>query len=534
MWQVARWLAAASIAAAQGPIRFENVAEQAGLAFVLDHSPTPRKHLVETMPGGIAVFDYDSDGRPDIFFTNGAQLPGLVKNSPRFHNRLFRNEGGWRFADVTERAGIAGEGYSMGAAAGDFDNDGHPDLFVAGVRRNLLYRNRGDGTFADVTAAAGIGSQRWSVAGGWFDFDNDGLLDLFVVNYARWTPDFDRFCGDAARRLRIYCHPRYFQPETNQLYRNLGGGRFADISAAAGLNANPGRGMSVAFADFDGDQFPDVFVPNDKMENFLFRNSGGKRLEETALAAGVALPDEGRPISGMGADFRDANNDGLPDIVLTALSGETFPLFLSLGKGQFRDATHASKLAAGSRVYAGWGVSLADFDNDGWRDLFTANSHVNDLVESFEPYVYRQPNTVFRNLGDGTFQPVECGMGAARAAHRGSAVADFDGDGRLDIVVSALGGKAELWRNVSATSKAWLAVRLAGRKANRSGVGATVRIGSQTNILTSASGYASGSLTPVHFGGLEARADIEVVWPGGKRQRVAGAATNRVVSITEE
>jgi len=533
---MALWLVAtAHIAAAQGPIRFQNIAVQAGVSFRVEHSPpTPRKHLVETMPGGIAVFDYDSDGRPDIYFTNGAQLPTLSKTAPRFSNRLFHNDGNWRFTDVTDRSGLAGAGYSMGAAAGDFDNDGHPDLFVAGVRRNLLYRNRGDGTFADVTAAAGIGSQHWSVAGGWLDFDNDGLLDLFAVNYARWTPAFDRFCGGASPNLRVYCHPRYFQPETNQLYRNLGGGKFADVSAAAGLSAHPGRGMSVALADYDGDGFIDAFVPNDKMENFLFRNVAGKRFEQSALAAGVALPDEGRPISGMGADFRDADNDGLPDLIHTALSGETFPLFVNLGKGQFRDATHSSKLASAARVYSGWGVSLADFDNDGWRDLFTANSHVNDIVESFEPYAYRQPNTVFRNAGDGTFRLVDSGMSGVRAAHRGSAVADFDGDGLPDVVVSALGEPAELWRNVSPQGRAWLDVRLAGRKSNRDGLGAVVRIGGQANIMTSSVGYASSSLSPVHFGGLGPKADIEITWLGGKRQRVTGAATNRIVTITEE
>jgi hypothetical protein len=522
------------VAAAQGPIHFENKALESGVKFVLENSATPLKHLVETMPGGVAVFDYNSDGRPDIFFTNGAALPSLEKNDTKFHNRLFRNDGNWKFTDVTEQAGLAGSGYSMGAAAADFDNDGYTDLFIAGVYRNQLYHNLGDGTFEDITQKSGINSNYWSVAAGWFDFNHDGLLDLFVVNYAKWTPAFDRFCGDEIRQIRIYCHPRYFQPVPNQLYRNLGGGRFREISNEVGLSRLPGRGMSAAFGDYDGDGFEDVFVANDKMENFLFHNRAGKSFEELALAAGVALPDDGRPISGMGVDFCDFNNDGLPDLILTALSGETFPLFRNLGLSQFRDATHSSKLASATRKYSGWSVGCADFDNDGWVDLFTANSHVNDLVEKFEPYHYRQPNTVFRNQQDGTFALADSGMALAEAAHRGSAFADFDGDGRVDVVVSVLGGPAELWRNLSPMQGAWLDIHLVGTKSNRDGMGARIRVGNQTRWKTSTAGYASSSHTPVHFGGLKEKADVEIRWPSGYQQTLKGVPTRRTVTIKEE
>ena len=490
--------------------------------------------MVETMAGGVAVFDYNGDGRPDIFFTNGASLPSLEKTSEKFHNRLFRNEGNWKFTDVTRQAGVAGAGFSLGAAAADFDNDGHPDLFVAGAYRNLLYRNRGDGTFDDITAQSGINSRYWSVAAGWFDYDNDGLADLFVVNYAKWTPEFDRFCGDAEKGIRIYCHPKYFPPLSNQLYRNLGNGKFQEVSEAAGIAGQLGRGMSVAFADYDNDGFVDAFVSNDNLANFLFHNKGGKMFEEVALAAGVALLDDGRPVSSMGADFRDWNNDGLPDIIVTALTAETFPFFQNLGKSLFRDTTHSSKLAAATRLYAGWSVGLADLDNDGWRDLFTANSHVNDLVEKFEPYVYRQANTVFRNQRDGTFAYVESGMSSAKAAHRGSAFADFDGDGRLDIVVSALGEPAELWRNVSPSTGPWLEVKLVGKRSNRDGLGARIRIGNQTDWMTSAVGYASSSLTPVHFGGLPDKIDLEIRWTDGRIQVKKDFAVNRLVTVSEE
>ena len=519
-------------ASAQG-IHFENVAKLAGIQFVLENSPTPQKHMVETMAGGVATFDYNNDGLPDIFFTNGAALPSLQKSADKFNNRLYRNDGNWKFTDVTKQAGLAGAGYSIGAAVADFNNDGHPDLFVAGAFRNILYRNRGDGTFEDITATSGIDSKHFSVAAGWFDFDNDGLLDLFVVNYAKWTPEFNRFCGDAAKGIRVYCHPKYFPAIANQLYRNLGNGKFQDVSVATGLDKFTGRGMSVAFADYDGDGFMDAIVTNDNLPNFLFHNKGGKAFEEVALEAGVALLDNGKPVASMGADFRDYNNDGLPDIFITALSGETFPLFENRGKGQFRDATHLSKIAAATSPFAGWGLGIVDFDNDGWRDLFTANAHVNDLVEQFEPYTYRQQNALFRNQKDGTFAAVDAGF-HSKAAHRGSAFADFDGDGLMDIVVASLGEPAELWRNRSTPQGAWLKVKLTGRKSNRDGIGATIRIGKQTNIMTSAVSYASSSHGPVHFGGLPANVDVEVLWPTGKKQIVRSVTTNRTVIILEE
>ena len=364
--------------------RFERISTaDSGLLFTLSNSPTSDKRMIETMPGGIAAFDFDNDGRIDIFFTNGAAIPSMKKSA----NRLFRNEGpGMRFRDVTATAGLAGDGYSMGAAAGDFDNDGHTDLFVAGDRHNLLYRNLGNGKFEDITARSGIKSDEWSVAAGWFDFDGDGLLDLLVINYGRDTNE-TRFCGDASRNLRIYCHPKYFAPRPNQLYRNLGGGRFEDVTAKSGIGAHKGRGMSVAFADYDADGLIDAFVTNDNLPNSLFHNLGKGRFEETALLAGVALLDHGKPIASMGADFRDVDNDGRPDISVTALSGETFPYFHNDGGGMFHDATYASRIGPLSTKRAGWANAWVDFNNDGWKDLFSANSHVNDLVERFEPGV---------------------------------------------------------------------------------------------------------------------------------------------------
>jgi hypothetical protein len=516
------------------PIRFREVGAQAGIAFVLQNSPTDQKRLIETMPGGIAIFDYDGDGRPDIFFTNGAAAPSLEKTSAKYWNRLYRNEGGMKFRDVTEEAGVAGAGYSMGAAAADYDNDGSVDLFVAGVNRNILYRNLGNGRFEDVTAKAGIRSGEWAVAAGWFDFDRDGKLDLWVVHYAKWPPAEDRYCGDAARGIRIYCHPKYFQGLASTLYRNRGDGTFEDVSVRAGIDKYAGRGMSVAFADYDQDGLPDVFVTNDNMPNFLFHNLGNGKFEEVGLLSGTALRDDGKPVASMGVEFKDYDNDGLPDLFVTALAGETFPVFRNVGKGNFVDATYATKVGALAIKHSGWGLGLFDFNNDGWKDLFTANAHVNDRVEEFEPAVYRERNTVFVNRG-GKFEDVpDAGLTLVKA-HRGAAFTDLNGDGRIDAVVSALGEPAEVWENVSEPAGHWIVVKLVGAKSNRDGIGARIRIGNQYADMTTAAGYASSADCGVHFGlgGQETVHEIEVRWPSGTVQKLENVKADRVLTVTE-
>ena len=522
---------------AMAPVRFQNMAGGSGINFVLENSPTARKHLVETMAGGVAAFDYDGDGLTDIYFTNGAALPSLEKNSPKYRNRLYRNLGGFKFKDVTDEAGVGGAGYSIGAAAGDYDNDGHVDLFVAGAGKNILYRNRGDGTFEDVTARAGIKSDPWSVGAVWFDYDNDGLLDLFVVNYVKWTPDFDRFCGTSTG-LRVYCHPRFFEGLPNRLYHNQGDGTFKDVSAVSGIAAHVGKGMGAGIADYDHDGRIDLFVTNDKLPNFLFHNLGDGRFEEVAFDAGVALRDSGAEISGMGTDFRDYNNDGHPDIVTTALSGETFPIFQNRGEGQFADAGQSSRLAIESRTYSGWGIGLFDFNNDGWKDIFTANAHVDDNVAAFEPTEYKQHNSIFLNVGDGTFRDVsqDAGTGFLTArAHRGCAFADFDNDGRVDAIVSSLGDGPELWRNVTPGENTWLTFRLTGTKSNRDGIGAQIQVDDQYNHMTSAVSYASSSHCGVHFGtGKKKQIDrIEIAWPSGIRQQLTNVRTNQVLKVRE-
>ncbi|MDE3179535.1 MAG: CRTAC1 family protein [Acidobacteriota bacterium] len=521
------------------PVMFRNVAAGAGVDFVLNNNPTPEKHMIETMAGGIAAFDYNGDGLTDIFFTNGASIPSLEKSAPKFHNRLYRNLGDWKFADVTEEAGLAGAGYSMGAAAADYDNDGRVDLFVAGVFHNILYRNLGNGMFEDVTAKSGIKSDKWSVAAGWFDYDNDGWLDLWVVNYAKWSVSDNRFCGDRERNIRAYCHPRYLDGLPCTLYRNRRDGTFEDVTDASGVGKHIGRGMSLAFADYDGDGFTDVFVTNDNQGNFLFHNRGNGAFEEVGLLAGVALLNSGEPVSNMGVDFRDYNNDGLPDVAVTDLNQETFPLFRNLGHSTFEDATFASRLAMLTAPRSGWSNGFFDFNNDGWKDLFTANSHVDSNVSFFQSSIsYKQPNSIFINACDGTFVDGSPGAGAdfqVAAAHRGAAFADFDQDGKIDVVTSSLGGEAELWRNVSPNQNHWIIFRLRGSKSNRDGIGARIRIGGQSNHMTSAVGYASSSHFGVHFGlgAIKIIPQVEIRWPSGHAQRLLNVAVNQTLVIHE-
>jgi hypothetical protein len=530
-------------------VQFRNVATTAGLRFTHSDSPSGSKYFVDSAPGGLAVFDYNGDGRPDIFFTNGAATPSLEKTSPTYWNRLYRNDGSMRFTDVTDAAGVRGVGYAMGAAAADYDNDGHVDLFVAGVRQNQLLRNRGDGRFEDVTRQSGITSGEWAVAGGWFDYDNDGRLDLLVVNYVQWSVEENRSCGDEGRGVQIFCDPRIFKGLPNRLYRNKGDGTFEDVSAKSGLLAHIGKGMSAAFADFNHDGRLDIFVTNDTVPNFLFKNNGDGTFTEDALMAGVSVTDAGRPISSMGTDAQDYDNDGRPDVHFTALTGETFPLFRNDGHGAFIEETQASGLGRATVKLSGWCSVLADMDNDGWKDIFTANSHVNARIGDFQSIAFKQSNSLFLSDGRGHFSDVSnaSGLSAAVAAHRGCGVADFDGDGRLDVVVLTLGTPAELWQNVGAIESGsvvrdpgsgnhWLIVRLVGTKSNRDGIGAVVRVGSQVRTMTTAMGYASSSHGGVHFGlgGSSAPVRVEVEWPAGTKQVIEDVKLDRVVEVVEK
>ena len=527
-------------------IRFDNIAEKSGLRYVTENCPTPYKNQPETMAGGVALFDYDGDGYLDVYLTSGAAIPSLQKDSPKYWNRLFNNNHDGTFTDVTEKAGVAGAGYTMGVAVGDYDNDGHPDLFVANVTANQLFHNNGDGTFTDVTKKAGLagemmyGMKMWSVGGGWFDYNNDGLLDLFVVNYCKWKVDKDPVCGTAG--VRGYCHPKYYSPLRNTLYRNNGDGTFTDVSEETGIAQHLGKGMGVSFADYDHDGFMDVFVTNDTMANFLFRNVGGKKFEENGVWAGVAYGPYGLALSGMGCDFRDVNNDGWPDIWHTAVEHETFPLYINQGNGNF--GNKGSGLAIPTVNMSGWSNGIFDFDNDGWKDLFVARGNVMDTISLVVPgRRYGEPNSVFRNLRNGNFQDVSDLAGSEfqkLAPHRGAAFGSLFNDGRIDAVVTILGRPTELWRNISETNHHWILFDLVGTKSNRMGLGAHIRIvtqdgRSQWNHATTAVGYASSSDSRVHFGlgDNKSISEVEIRWPSGIRQSLRNVAVDRIMTIEE-
>jgi len=527
-------------------ILFENVIEQSKIKFKLKNGISPQRYTFETMTGGVAIFDYNNDGLLDIFFTNGAAIPSLQKTGREYWNRLFRNNGDGTFTDVTEKAGLQGIGYSMGVAAGDYDNDGFVDLYVTGVNRNQLFHNNGDGTFTDVTEKAGVAGiipklgKAWSVAAGWFDYNNDGLLDLFVVNYLNYSIKTATLCRQQG--LPAYCSPIDFQGMPNILYRNNGDGTFTDVSEQSHISQYVGRGMGLAFGDYDNDGFTDIFVSDDTFENYLLHNDGDGTFTNVALLAGVAYNADGNPIAGMGADFRDIDNDGRPDIFETAMFGESFPLYKNLGDGQFQDVTAASGLAVLTSRSTAWGVGIFDFDNDGSKDLFTADSDILDNSMELAHRPFPLPNHVFRNKGNLTFDDVSAKAGASfqvPAPHRGAAFGDFNNDGKIDAVVTVLNGPAEIWMNRSSNQNHWIILKLVGVKSNRDGLGTKVKIttslGMQYNQATTAVSYNSSSDKRVHFGlGSAALVDsIELTWPSGIKQVLKGVKADQVLTVTE-
>jgi hypothetical protein len=534
-------------AAERSQIRFENHQKQSHVDFILNNSTTDDKPVIDAVLGGVALLDYDNDGYLDIFFTNGARIPTLAKDSPDFSNRLYHNNHDGTFTDVTDRAGVKGYGYSVGVAVADFDNDGFPDIYVTGVNRNTLYHNNGDGTFTDVTERAGVagigpnGKKLWSVSAAWIDYDNDGRLDLFVSNYLDWTFETSKVCGPPGRRLS--CSPTMYKGEQNFLYHNNGDGTFTDVSAATGIAEHIGKGMGVAIADYNDDGWMDIFVANDKERNFLFKNREGKSFEEVGVESFVAFTEDGIPVSSMGVDFRDWNNDGKPSLFVTALGRETFPLFRNEGTGSFSVDTYKAGIGFASLKMSGWGNGIYDFDNDGFKDLFTANSHVSDNADDDPQQHYRQANAVFQNLQDGTFRDVSTQAGPdmqVRAAHRGCAFGDLNNDGKIDVVVSAIGDHAELLYNTTTNNNHWILLQTIGVKSNRDGIGTRIKVTGESglvqyNHVTTAGSFASSSDKRVHFGlGRDTRIkEIELRWPSGRIQVLQNVKADQLLKITE-
>ena len=532
-------------------VRFTDITEAVGVDFPHANSATTQKYLIETMGGGVALLDYDNDGRLDIFLTNGARIDDPMapdrrpdKSEPRFWNRLYRQREDGTFVDVTERTGLTGAAqnrYGMGAAVGDYDNDGFPDLYVTNDGANTLYRNNGDGTFADVTARAGVAGGDWSASAGFFDYDNDGDLDLYVTRYVNWSYANNRYCGEKKPGGRAYCHPDNYDGVTDLLYRNNGDGTFTDVSAAAGIAEPNGKGLGVAFADYDDDGFMDVYVANDSVQSFLFQNNGDGTFTEVGLLAGVGFNEDGKTFAGMGVDFADYDNDSRPDLIVTDLSNERYRVFRQNEDRSFRDATNPSGVGGATMLFSGWSTRFFDYDNDGWKDVFVAQGHVMDTIAQTSPNLsYLQPPLLLRNDG-GRFVRVQPGeVFSQDRAGRGAAFGDLDNDGDMDVVVSNVGEPAQVLRNDGGNGRNWLGIRTVGTRSNRDGIGCRVTVVSASGLtqhftVSTAVGYLSASdkRLLVGLGADPAAARVEIRWPSGIVQTFDDVSARQTLVATE-
>ena len=536
-------LAAPGLIGAQATpaIRLTDVTRDAGIAFTHNNGAFGKKYLPETLGAGAAFFDYDNDGRQDLFLVNGTSWPG--QPAARTPSALLRNTGGGRFDDVTERAGLAADLYGMGVAAADFDNDGWQDLVVTAVGQSRLFRNTGKGTFLDVTSRAGLGNRTgFSTSAMWFDYDRDGWLDLLICNYVRWTPETDVRCSVDGTQ-KAYCTPEAYRGATSWLFRNKGNGTFEDVTAKAGLFDATSKSLGVTLVEYDADPWPDVFIANDTQPNKLYRNNGNGTFTELGLKAGLALSEEGRARAGMGVDSADVDNTGTTTVVVTNFSGEMLGLYRPVGEGQFQDSAPRSEVGRATRQTLGFGCFFFDVDLDGLQDLLVVNGHIDDTFTRANARVaYAEPPHLFHNRGRGQFTDIAPAIGGAFAAPkvgRGAAFADIDGDLDLDVVVTTNGGPATLYRNDSDTGNRALRLRLRGVTSNRDGIGARVRVFTGRDRLSrtvrTGSSYLSQSELPLTFGlGKASRADRVVVeWPSGKTDEIANLDTGRAYTIVE-
>ncbi len=533
-------------------VLFTDITDKAGIHFSGVASHTTRKYLLETMGSGVAAFDFDNDGLLDLFFVNGAPLAdptpkGTVpqKTSPADWNRLFHQKKDGTFEDVTEKAGLKGIGYGMGVAAGDFDNDGYEDLYVTAFGGNHLYHNNGNGTFTDVTASSGTGGDtsaghNWYTSAAWVDLDNDGKLDLIVLRYTQWDFD-DVWCGEHREGYRAYCHPDIFPAIAPLVFHNDGKGHFTESAKKMGLDV-PGKGLGIALADFDRDGKVDLAIANDSMLEFLYRNKGNGTYEETGLAAEIAVDSDGRTYAGMGIDFEDYDNDGLPDLVITNLANQRYALYRNNGDATFTYDSYTSGIARMSLLHSGWGIHFLDYDNDGWKDLIVAQGHDLDTVELSSPQIhYREPMLLAHNEKGKGFADVSATAGAVFQqawVSRGMAIGDLDNDGRLDAIVSTNGGAPHILHNETVTPNHWLTLALTGHTSNRDAIGAEIKLitprGSQYATVSTAGSYLSSNDKRAHFGlGADTTANLEVRWPSGIVQKVFNVQADQIFKIDE-
>jgi len=525
-----------------GPGWFTDVSGRSHFAYRTNNNFTGRKYFPQPMCGGVAAIDYNNDGLMDLFFTNGAELPALEKTSPDYYNCLLRNKGDGTFEDVTAEAGLTGSnlGYCFGVAVADYDNNGHEDLFICCAGRNALFRNNGDGTFTDVTAGSGLEHKpesALSVGAAWFDYDNDGLLDLIVTNYTTWTPQADKQCLKDAT-TEEYCSPTIYKSVESRLYRNLGHGRFEDVTEASGIGKALGKGMGISIADFTGNGLMDIFIANDTEPNFLFLNRGNGTFTEAGLEYGVAYNEEGRPVSSMGSDAKDFDNDGRVDIIYNDLAGQVFAILKNEQGKSFNDVTWTTRLGTLSRNISGWSIGFIDYNNDGWKDIYSANGDVDNLTDSS-----RQHDTMFQNEDGKAFTDVTDKMGpdfAFVGYQRGSAFVDLNNDGFLDLVVTSLGEKPRILMNNALVKNHWIMFDLRGHKSNRDGIGAAIKVTTGSgrmlyNHVTTSVGFMSSSDRRAHFGlGSETKIDhVEIRWPSGIVQRLENPAIDQIMKVEE-
>ena len=529
------------------PAHFVDITKESGIGFQYNSAHTSRKYLIETMGAGVALFDYDNDGRLDVFLVNGTPLDdptalGTIpkKTGPAYWNRLYHQKADGTFEDVTEKSGLQGEGYGMGVAIGDYDNDGYEDIYVTAYGGNRLYHNNGNGTFTDVTERAGVKASGWSTSAAWVDLNQDGYLDLVVLRYVQW--DFtDQWCGERKEGYRAYCHPDVFKAVAPLVYRNNRDGTFTEVSEKIGLD-KPGKGLGIALADYDHDGKVDLFVANDSVLEFLYHNKGDGTFEEVGLPEAVAVDGDGRTFAGMGVDFSDYNNDGWPDLIVTNLANQRYALYMNTGEGGFTYASQMTGISRMTMTHSGWGVRFLDYDNDGWKDLLIAQGHDLDTIElTFPNLRYREPMLIAHNNGKGfTDVSKESGEPFSQPwAARGLAIGDIDNDGRIDAVVTTNDGPVHVLRNETATQNHWILLKLVGHKSNRDAIGAQVKVttkdGSQYQTVTTASSYLSSSDKRVHFGlGKENTIEnIEIRWPSGVTQVLNNVRADRVLQIDE-
>ena len=535
---------------AQSPVTFADVTSSSGINFNRVASFTSVKYLVEAVGGGVAMFDYDNDGRMDLFFTNGALLKDPMtkadqpdKRDAKYWNRLYHQKPDGTFADVTESAGLKGSGYSMGVAVGDYDNDRYPDLYVTGYGGNFLYHNNGDGTFTDITAKAGVGGGGWSTSAGWLDYDRDGRLDLFVGRYVQW--DFESgsvYCGEIRSGYRAFCHPDNFKGATSILYHQRADGTFEDVSVKSGIAEAGGKALGVALSDFDNDGFMDIFVANDSVRQSLYHNKGDGTFEDVAVSSGAGYDENGKTYAGMGIDAADYDNDGFMDVFISTLSNETYPLYHNDRDLIFTYQTNSAGVGEITLLYSGWGTRFVDADNDGLRDLFVAQGHVLDTIEKTNPYLrYKQTPLLMRNIGKG-FVNVSTSAGPAFAnplAARGAAFGDLNNDGQVDVVIAMVEGPSLVLRN-NGTKNHWLGLSLVGSKSNRDAVGARVAItdgaGKKQIFDVNTSGSYLSANDPRIIVGLGTTATVrkvEVSWPSGNQQTINEPQIDRYLVLTE-